>query len=77
MTDPEGEHFSWGWDAFPNIPFSTIQPGPGGVTAYYVANFDMEPGQTATITIMLTVNDDYGNDAQSNIQIQVVSPSSP
>lgn len=77
VTDPEGEHFSWGWDAFPNIPFSTIQPGPGGVTAYYVANFDMEPGQTATITIMLTVNDDYGNDAQSNIQIQVVSPSSP
>ncbi len=75
VTDPESGHYTVTWDAFPKIGLSTIQPGADALHVYYVANFEMPPGQTATITISLTVEDDYGGVAQSSVQIQVVSPS--
>ncbi len=73
VSDPEDDHITVTWDAFPKIGLSTIQPGPDRLHVYYVANFDMAPGQTATITVTLTVDDTRGNSVQRSKQIQVVS----
>ncbi len=73
--DPDDDHFSVTWDAFPKIGRSTIQPGADRFHVYFVANFEMPPGQTATITISFTVTDDWGGSAQRSVQIRVVSPS--
>lgn len=76
VSDPEDNHITVTWDAFPKIGLSTIQPGPDRLHVYYVANFDMAPGQTATITVTLTVDDTRGNSVQRSKQIQVVSEES-
>lgn len=73
--DPEGGHVVITWDAFPKIGLSSIQPGSDRFHAFYVANFEMEPGQTATITVTFTITDEAGASAQSSVQIQVISPS--
>ncbi|MFQ5593440.1 MAG: DUF5667 domain-containing protein [Anaerolineae bacterium] len=72
--DPDGDDTFVEWIYFPMGRFD------GGPTigdihrVYYVANFEMDPGQTATITITFKIHDGRGGSAESNVQIQVVSP---
>jgi hypothetical protein len=71
--DPDGDPFTKTWDAFPGV--GTIQPGPDQFHAYYIANFELDPGQTATITISLSVTDSRGGSSQKSVQVRVISPS--
>lgn len=72
--DPDGDDTYVEWIFFPMGRFD------GGPTigdihrVYYVANFEMDPGQTATITITFKIHDGRGGSAESNVQIQVVNP---
>lgn len=72
--DPDGDDFIMALNGFPGVGTIIAGPEPSR-SAYYIANFELDPGQTATITISLTVKDSRGADTQSSIQIQVVSPS--
>jgi len=73
--DPDGDDAYVEWVFFPMGRFD------GGPTigdiyrVYYVANFEMDPGQTATITITFKIHDGRGGTTETNVQIQVVSPS--
>ncbi|MFQ5340669.1 MAG: DUF5667 domain-containing protein [Anaerolineae bacterium] len=73
--DPDGDDTYVEWVFFPMGRFD------GGPTigdiyrVYYVANFEMDPGQTATITITFKIHDRRGGTTETNVQIQVVSPS--
>lgn len=71
-ADPDGDSFVVEWNVFPAV--GLIQPGADRFHIYYVANFDLAPGQTAPIKIILTVTDEYGASDTGSIQIQVVSP---
>ena len=63
------------WSAFPSVGRLDGGPEIGDIyKVYYVANIEMDPGQTATITIMFKIRDSQGNDAEGSVQIQVVSP---
>jgi hypothetical protein len=75
VYDSENDNLTVIWDAFPKVGSSSTQPGPDRFHIYYVANFEMEPGQTAVITITLEVIDEGGGNALGSIQIQVTSPS--
>lgn len=70
-SDPEGGSLVLEWNVFPDIRGSTIQNCPDRWNICYLANYDMEPGDTATITITLTVYDDGRNSASGSVQIQV------
>lgn len=72
--DPDGDDTYVEWIFF---PMGRFDGGPtiGDIRrVYYVANFDMDPGQTATITITFKIHDGRGGSAETNVQIQVVSP---
>ncbi|MFQ5857332.1 MAG: DUF5667 domain-containing protein [Anaerolineae bacterium] len=72
--DPDGDHTTVEWTAFP--PMGRFDGGPtiGDIQrVYYVANFEMPPGQIATITIFFAITDDLGASAHSSTQLQVVS----
>jgi hypothetical protein len=73
-SDPDGDSLVLTWNVFPNIRGSTIQECPDRWSICYLANYDMEPGDTATITITLTVSDDAGNSASGSLQILVSGP---
>lgn len=70
-SDPEGGGLVLEWNAFPDIRGSTLQNCPDRWNVCYLANYDMEPDDTATITVTLTVYDDAGNSASGSVQIHV------
>jgi hypothetical protein len=70
-SDPEGDHLIVEWNAFPDIRGSTIQDCPDRWNICYLANYDMDPGDTATITITATIYDSARNSASSSVQIRV------
>lgn len=72
VSDPDGDELSAHWEGFPDI--GDFAPAGGPFRIYYVANFGMNPGDTATITILLTVRDNRGGSAEASVQIRVVSP---
>ena len=73
MSDPDGDKLAAQWSGFPDV--GDFAPAGGPFRIYYVANFSMSPGDTATITILLTVYDSRGGSAEASVQIRVVGPS--
>lgn len=74
--DPDSKDPYVEWIVF---PMGRIDPGPALpdlFRVHYVANFAMDPGQTATITITFKIHDRQGGSAERSIQIQVVNPNS-
>lgn len=71
VSDPDGDDLIAEWGGFPDV--GDFAPAGGPFRIYYVANFTMNPGDTATITILLTVRDGRGGTDQASVQIQVVS----
>jgi len=73
VSDPDGDELIAQWSGFPDV--GDFAPAGSPFRIYYVANFAMNPGDTAIITILLTVRDNRGGSAEASVQIRVVSPS--